>query len=413
MDVARKKKPITQYKSRLAVLGFIIVAVLCLLLTNDEHKVTLKEVTMSKVEKGNLHVIVSGYGVLKSYKQKLLTAYSSATVEEILLRPGITVEPDTILLQMSNPDLEREVENARLLVAQEEAELRKILLNNKRQQLDENAQVNLLRSDFEKLELKVNAEKQLIDSGVISKLTYETAKLELARLSEAQHIQEQRLAHLLMVGDEAKSIQQERIKQFKIAYNISKSRLDRLAVRAGTKGVLQRLPVELGQSVQPGQELALIGSLDDLTGLIKVPQSRIQNIKIGQPASISLRNKQYTASVARITPEVQNGTVEIELKIESPLPISVRPEMSIEANITTKTIEDTLYVKRPIGIKSFSNSKFFKLSKDGDKVQTVEVQTGAESDKYLQILRGLNRDDIVVISDTTEFKSSSEVSLAQ
>jgi multidrug resistance efflux pump len=366
---------------------------------------------LGKVQQGNLQVEITGYGVLRSDKQKLLTALTAATVEEVVLKPGAKVSKDSVLLKLSNPELIQELERSNMAVAKEKANLRRLKLDNTRLLLTESAQLSDLTAQYKKAELKRAAEESLAKSGIVSKLTYQTSVLEQVQLSESMTIQQERIAQLKLVNEEAIKIQQGEISQVEAMNKSIQHRVDKLTVTAGINGVLQRLPVELGQSVNAGQELALIGSDDDLLALIKVSQAEAENVQVGHNATVKVRRDHITGTVSRITPEVQEGTIEVEIKFNQKLNDAARPELSVDAIIYSAELNNIFYLERPVNVRSHSSKPIYKINSDNKLAQLTTINFGEAAGRYIEITNGAALNDTFILTDMSNFKGSNTINI--
>ena len=188
--------------------------------------------------------------------------------------------------------------------------------------------------------------------------------------------------------------------------DIAQNRLDRLTVKAGFDGVLQRLSVELGQSLAAGQEIALIGSVQELIALVRVPQSKAQQIFIGQKAIVDTRRDKIVGTVSRIDPVVVENTVEVEIALPDQLPASARPQLSVDAVIITDTLTNITYMKRPVNGKANSNSRLFRLDDSNNYAMRTDVKFGKEAGRYIEITEGGKVNDVFIVSDLSLVKNS-------
>lgn len=414
MDVVKQKPVHNQYKrTAIIILGIAVTCIVAMLLMGKEshRQVNRNQLVLSTVKQGDLRIQVQGYGVLRSHRQKLLTSLTSATVEEIVLRPGAKVTPDSIILRLNNPELHEEAERARMQLNQEKANLRKLELNNQRELLAEESNLADIVARFNMVKLRREAEQELVDKGIVSRLTYNTTVLEQEQLHESMQIQRNRIAQLKLVNQEGLNIQQEQINQTEALYLTVQNRVDALAVKAGINGILQRLPVELGQSIPAGQELALVGSELDLLALIRVPQAQAEKIQLGQTAEVTTRRDLIPGKVSRITPEVQEGTVTVEVQFTAALPASARPELNVDAVIYTAELKNTLYIDRPVNVRVNSNNSLYKLDPTRQMAEYSEVRYGEDAGKYIQLLEGATLNDTFIVSDMTGFTDSKRISI--
>ncbi|TMP28287.1 RND transporter [Pseudoalteromonas rubra] len=414
MDVVKhkaKKQSNKKYLMTGAALLCVSILGWVALKPDGERKIQRNDIVTAQVQRGTLQAEITGFGVLRSNSQKLITARYPATIDEVVLKPGARVTPESVILRMSNPEMEQELERSLMALSKEEANLKRLALDNKRELLTESSKLSELRAEYKKLALKKAAETELVEKGIVSRLSYNTTVLEYEQLQESIDIQENRMAQLKLVHEQAYAIQEGQMEQQKAQHQAIQDRVNRLTVKAGMSGILQRSPVELGQSVIAGQELALVGSEDDLVGLIKVSQSQAERVQIGQAATVKIRNDQVAAKVQRITPEVQDGMVEVEVAFVAELSSSARPELSVDAKIFTKALENTLYIERPVNVRTQSTQTLFKLDDSGDAAYRAQVTFGEDAGRYLQITSGAKLGDIFILSDMASFKESKTIGI--
>lgn len=408
MDIAKAKSSF-RFKRPLIIGGAILVSLALLtgvvVQPSGQQKVERSKLLLGTVQRGDLQVTVDGYGVLRSDKQTLITALTSATVAEVLLRSGAEVEADSIILKLNNPELLQEVEAANMALVQEQANLRRLKLNNQRELLAEQSVLAELTATFKSVQLRCEAERGLA-GGAVSMLAYKTTLLQQEQMHERVNLQTQRIGQLKEVMREALIIQQEQINQVTARYQSMQLRAERLVVRAGIKGVLQRLPVELGQSVAAGQELALVGSDKDLKALIRISQSKAEQLKVGQAAKINTRREQVAGVLTRITPEVRDGTIEVEIAFTEGVPASARPELNVDAQIFTASIKDTLFIERPINAQSHTNSRMFRVQENNKFAESQDLSFGEDSGKFIQIKQGAKEKDRFILSDMTSIQDA-------
>lgn len=413
MDIVKPKK---NFRFQRPVIIGILVVIALILLTgvivqpSSQQKMERSKLLFGTVQRGDLAVVVDGYGVLRSDKQTLITALTPATVAEVLLRSGAEVEADSVILRLSNPELLQEVEAANMALVQEKANLRRLSLSNERELLAEQASLAELVANFKAVQLRAEAEKGLA-GGAVSMLAYKTTLLQQEQMQERVKLQTQRITQLKRVMHEAIIIQQEQINQANARYQNMLQRSDRLMVRAGIKGVLQRLPVELGQSVSAGQELAQVGSDKDLKALIRISQSKAEQLKVGQAAKINTPREQVDGVLTRITPEVRDGTIEVEVSFTQGVPASARPELNIDAQIFTANIKGALYIERPMNVQGHTTNKLFRVSTNNKSAELQQLSFGDDAGKYIQIKQGANEKDRFILSDMTNIRDAKAIKI--
>jgi len=410
MDVVKqqRKSAMLSKNTLLTVGAVLLLAVLLFWATKSASSVSVArtDILIASVKQGDLEVIIEGYGSLKSDKQQLITTFSRATVKEIILKPGASVQAQSIIVQLENPELQQQLDSAKRDLAQASANLRQLKLNQQREKLNESATLAQISADFESASLKEVAEKKLEKQGIVSTLTYQQTRLHAQQLDKRINILKQRMYQLSLVHKEAINIAQERVHQQQGLVDISQARLDKLTVRAGFDGVLQRLSVELGQSLSPGQEVALIGSVTDLIALIRVPQSQAQQIMIGQTTIIDTRRDKIVGVVSRIDPIVADNTVEIEIALPKQLPASARPMLSVDGTITADTLNNVMYIQRPANVKGNSEISIYRLNSDDQEAQLVRLKLGRQAGRYIEIKQGAAVSDQFIVSDLSNLKTT-------
>jgi HlyD family secretion protein len=411
MDVVKTKKSssfkLTKGNMLLGMIIVIGVLIYFVVGKNGGVSVEREDLLIEPVQQGDLAVIIEGYGALTSDKQQLITSFSAATVKEIVLKPGAHVIANSVIVRLENPELVLQVENSEQELIQVQANLRQLKLNNQREILNESANLAEITARFDAASLKRTAEQKLVEQGIVSQLTFQQSALDEKQLKQRIAILKQRIEQLKLVHDESVNIQAERIKQQQGRLNIAESRLDKLTVRAGFDGVLQRLSVELGQSLAAGQEVALIGSVTDLIALIRVPQSQAQLITIGKVAIIDTRRDKIEGVVTRIDPVVDNNTVEIEIALPASLPASARPQLSVDGIIVADTLQNITYIRRPAGAKSNTSVSLYRLNTQGNAT-SQELRFGTQAGQFIQILSGASVGEQFIISDLSNLQTTSK-----
>jgi len=413
MDVVKKKKKRGLALSKNTILGsggVALLVVLALWANSSASSVSVArgDILVDAVKLGDLAVTIDGYGSLKSNKQQLITSFSRATVKEIVLKPGATVHADSVIVRLENPELQQRYESAQRDLSQSAANLRQLKLNQQRETLNEAGTMAQINANYETASLKRVAEEKLYEKGIFSKLTFQQTLLNEKQFKKRIEILRQRIDQLKLVHAEAVNIAQDRILQQQGLVDIAKARLDKLTVRAGFDGVLQRLSVELGQSLSAGQEVALIGSVTDLIALIRVPQSQAQQIMIGQRAIIDTRRDKIEGVVARIDPIVADNTVEVEIALPKTLPASARPMLSVDGVITADTLTNVHYIQRPANVKSNSTLSLYRINSNSQQALLVPIKLGRQAGRYIEIVSGAKLNEKFIVSDLSTFKTTND-----
>ncbi|NQZ20669.1 MAG: HlyD family efflux transporter periplasmic adaptor subunit [Colwellia sp.] len=389
------------------VIAIIVVTVLVTYAKASLNSVSLarKDLLLATVKQGDIDITVEGYGKLTSDKLQLITTLTQATVEEIVLKPGAAVTKESVIVKLANPELQQQVQSAEYSLAESNANLRQLKLNQKREKLNEKSNYLELVSQHKAVNLNLAAQKKLVKNGIVKQIEYQENILREEQLKERIAIFIERNEQLSQVHKEAINIQLERIKQVEQKLIIAKNRHSKLVVKAGFDGVLQRLSVKLGQSLSAGQEVALIGSVTELIALIRVPQNQVQLVKIGQKVMVDTRQVLIEGKVVRIDPIVDQNTVEVEISLPSILPESARPEQNIDAVITAKTLKNIYYLDRPANVKAKSESSLYQLNKNMTEAKKVTINFGEKTGRFIEIKSGGKLGEQFIISDLSNYKT--------
>lgn len=388
----------------------LLLALLLLLgirLFESEPQFELSTLRIAEVKQGDFNVNVAGYGRLKAKYQRLLTSQTQAIVESITLYPGAKVTENTIIMTLSDPKLEQAVINAKLELARKNAEFNQQILAHKSELLERDAQIALLMSELENAQLRAQAEQKLIDKGIVSALDFKRSQLAVRQLKQRVAIEKTRQDHLKSMQVERMKISQDLITQYQHNFTMIQKRFDRLTVRAGLNGVLQTLPVEIGQSVTPGTQLAMVGSDQQLVAQLRVQQNQADQIAIGMDASIQTSGNKITAKVLRIDPVVTDGRVMIELDLTGQLPANARPDLTVEGKVHVKKISNALYVEQPTNVYAFKEKNIYLLHSEASNAQLSAQLTamnfGTLSGNKIEVISGALRGDKIIVSDMSQW----------
>ncbi|ESP93920.1 MULTISPECIES: efflux RND transporter periplasmic adaptor subunit [Pseudoalteromonas] len=400
MDIKKEKKKKPKVSKPVIVAASLaLIASAYMLTTKSGASVDGESMVTSKVEKGLFTVKVEGFGTLIPNDLRVLTTMTPATVKKIVQRPGAIVKPNDLLVVLDNPELHQQVQSAQKQMSQAQANLKQLELSQELAMLDEQSTLSRLSADIEAMEQQHEAEKQLVESGVVSRLNYIKNLSTLNKLKVQHDIQTTKIATLEKVHEQKIIISQQQMRQTEGELHIAQERVNRLEVRADSNGVIQRLSVEEGQSLTTGQEILMIGSSNSLMAMLQVPQSQAQYIEIGQNAVIDTYQDKINGTVNRIVPEVQNNTVTVEIALPNQLPKSARPQRSIDGHIVINEIENALFIEHPKDARAFQPAMLYALSNDGLNATKRNLMFGYSSGKYIQINSGAKENDEFIISD--------------
>lgn len=410
MDVVKstpKQNIFFRGRNKYLLIVVVGMAIICGIKLKSSQFVSIsrQEILIEKVKVGDVDVVIDGYGSLKSKKQRLITSLTNAKVKEIILKPGAVVTAGSVIALLDNPELVQNVENSELELEKLKANLRQLKLLHEWEYANESARIAEVNSSYEKSSINRVANQKLLALGVVSKIRYQEIVLDEKRWKKQSDMLKDGIRSLKLVHQEAINIEIERIKQQESLLEIARSRLDELNVKAGMDGVMQELRVEIGQSLEAGSDIALIGSSKDLIALVSVSQNLANSVALGQKAVIDTRRDKIVGTVSRIDPIVVDNTVKIEIALPDNLPPSARPQLNVEAKVFAEKLDHVMYIKRPS--KALANSQFSMFKVDGSQktAKIQEVQFGRRAGTYIEILSGANVDDLFIISDLSNLEN--------
>ena len=362
------------------------------------------DLQLVKVQSGPMICRVDGLGTLVPEDVRWMTAGTEGHVDQIYLRPGAHVKPDTIIMQLSNPNLERQSIDAELAMKKSEAELANLRVQLQAQLLNEKAIEAQLEADTTEAKLQADKDDSLYKMQVGTAMN---AKISRARAdSFATRLQIER--EKLGIAEEARQAQltakQAEVAQMQALYELRNQQKQGLQVRAGLHGVLEQVAVGAGQQVGPDTILAKVTNSSRLMARIRVPETQAGQIELNQPATISVQDQSFPARVVHLDPNVQDGTVSIDLKFTGPQPLQARSDLSVTGSIETQKIPLATYVKWPLKARPDEPLQLFRISSDGKEVQRVRVVLGKSSGDGVQIATGLAPGDQIIVSDTSAWK---------
>jgi HlyD family secretion protein len=365
------------------------------------------------VKRGPMLRQVRGLGSLIPSQEftRQIPAETDATVVRILKLPGSLVKPDTILVEMSNPQVEQAALDAKLQLKAAEAEYQSLRVKLESDLMTQKAGAATVTSDFTQANLQADIDKALFDLGVISGLTYKNSRSKADELSTRNNIEGERLEINEKAIASQLAQQQTKIDEMRALAELKQKQLEALKVRAGIEGVLVDLPLQVGQHLLPGAMLAKVIQPNHLMAELKVAETQARDVQIGQPALIDTHNGTVAGAVLRVDPAVQNGTVTVDVKITGELPQGARPDLSVDGTIDLERLEDVLYVGRPAFGQENSTISLFKLNREGREAVRVPVKVGRASVNSIQVLEGLHEGDTVILSDMSRYDNTDRIRL--
>jgi multidrug resistance efflux pump len=418
MDIARPD--IKRQKRRRQIIGAVIGVVLLGIVTIgvSRLKPAAQEVERSTVwtdtvKRGPMLRQVRGLGSLIPSQEftRQIPAETEATVVRIRMLPGSQVKADSILLEMSNPQVEQAALDARLQLKAAEAEYQSLRVKLQSDLMNQKAGAATVTADYSQAKLQSETDKALYDLGVISGLAYKASKGKADELTTRNNIEDERLAINQKAIESQMAEQQAKVDQMRALAELKQKQLDALKVRAGIDGVLVDLPLQVGQHVLPGAMLAKVVQPNHLIAELKIAETQARDIQIGQPSAVDTHNGVVAGTVMRVDPAVQNGTVTVDVQLTGELPKGARPDLSVDGTIDLERLENVLYVGRPAFGQENSTISLFKLDATGTGAVRVPLKVGRASLNSIQIIEGLHDGDTVILSDMSRSDNADRIRL--
>ncbi|WP_299003218.1 HlyD family efflux transporter periplasmic adaptor subunit [uncultured Shewanella sp.] len=359
--------------------------------------INAEEIQIAEVRSGTFTQKVDGYGRLESVNQRLISASDSAIVDAILLKPGAIVTTDTVILKLKDPDLKQKLQTTKTKLQNAITDRNKQDLIQQREKLAQEVLLSDVNAEAELATLQVEAETTLAKAGIVSAMEFKRSQVKSRQLKNRENLLQQQITKLTHVHEQQLKLLDDAINQARSDFESIQLQFDNLEVKAGLNGVLQRLPVRLGQSVQAGTELALVGSLNPLIAQIKVPQLQVGLINMGAKADIDSRYGIVTGQVSRIDPVVEDGAVMIDIELPDNINSNIKPMQTVDVVIYGQGRQNVLYLEQPKGIFADSQDSIF-LMRDNVSAQKTNVTFGKSADGLIEIKKGLTAGDKVIIS---------------
>jgi HlyD family secretion protein len=416
MDIARPERARALRRRRLmwAIGGVAALALASLALARLEPappSVESGTLWIDTVKRGEMLRQVRGPGVLVPEREQWVSAASEGQVERVLLRPGVRVEPDTVILHLLNPELAQQAFEAESELLGAEADLRVLQAQLASQLLNAEAEAAGLAAQLAEARLQVEANERLHEEGLLPDLTFKLSKLRADELVERQKLEQQRLARLRESNDAQVAARSSRLDQQRALQRLRQGQVRALAVVAGISGILQEVPVDPGQRVTPGTVLARVAQPETLKAELRIPETQAKDVTVGQTAAIDTRNGVVAGRVTRIDPAARQGTVLVDVALTGELPAGARPDLSVDGTIEIERLPDALFVGRPAFGQPGESVGLFRLAPDGKTAVRVTVELGRASTHTVEVVRGLDEGDRVVLSDTSAWDGFEKIRL--
>lgn len=403
MDIARPELGRNRRKRQIVMLGaatLLLLALVWLALRAEPAapRVDRSTVWLDTVEFGELVRQVRGPGSLVPRETRWVPAASAGRVERIRVRPGARVEPDTVLIELSNPELVQEIDERRFEVEAQEAGLASLRADLERQLLDAQMALATARAEHASYRLEAEAEAELAERGIVSQIQYRRSAMQVLQMAERVEMETERIARIEASIRSQLEAETARLAQARQRLARLQQRLDDLNVRAGVAGVLQRIDVEEGQQLMAGANIGRIVDPEDLMAQVRISENQAREIALDQPVTIDTRSALVPGRVIRIDPTVTEGTVQVDIELTGALPAGARPDLSVDGLIELERLSDVLHIGRPAYGQPESAISLFRVGDNGH-AQRVPVTLGRASVNRIEVISGLAAGDRVILSD--------------
>jgi HlyD family secretion protein len=416
MDVPRTGIAAKKRKRRImmivgGILGLIVITFAISRLKPAVPSVDRSTVWIDTVKRGPMVRQVRGLGTLVPEEIRWIAANTEGRVEKIIVRPGAHVEPDTLILELTSPDFEQTAHDAESKAKAAEAEMTSLRATLQRELLDQEATTARVHSEYEQAKMERQTDDQLAKNGLIATLSYKTAQVKEAELANRDQIEQKRLAFARDSIEPQLASKQAAVDQANQLAKLKMDQLEALHVKAGMSGVLQQLPVEIGQRLKIGDNLARVADPTKLKAEVKIAETQAKDIQLEQPAVIDTRNGTVKGHVTRVNPAVEQGTVTVDIAFDEALPKGARPDLSVDGTIELERLDNVVYVGRPAFGQENNMVGIFKLVDGGSDAVRTQVKLGKSSVNTIEIQSGLQPGDQVILSDTSAWDSHERIRL--
>jgi len=415
VDIARPSQAKKKRLKRIAYATIAVVVIAGISMAVSRLKpaaptVDRAVVWIDSVKRGPMVRQVRGSGTLVPEDIRWIPAQTQGRVERIILRPGAQVTPDTVILELSNPDLENSVRDAQLQYQSAQAAFSNRKAELESSTLSQEANVANIETQYSQAKLDLEANEELLKGGLVSELQVKQKRGLAADLKNRLDVEKRRL-EITRAGINSQLAPQESdVNSKKAQWELRRHQLDDLKVKAGMTGTLTAVPIERGQQVGPGTNLARVANPSNLKAELRIAETQMKDIRIGQYAEVDTRTGVVKGHVSRIDPSATGGTVGVDVIMDGALPPGARPDLSVDGTIQLEKLDNIVFVGRPAFGQENSTVKIFKVQPNGEAISTT-VKLGRASVNTIEVLEGLQPGDQVILSDMSQFDAFDRVQL--
>jgi RND family efflux transporter MFP subunit len=412
-DLKAKKRKRQVISIAIGVVVLAAVTFLVMRLKPAAPSVDRSVVWTDTVKRGPMIRQVRGLGTLVPREDAIrqIPAQTEATVVRILTLPGSIVKPDTVLLELADPQATQQALDAELSLKSARADLSNVQVKVQSDLMAQKSAAATVNADYSQAQRQAKTDKALYSLGVISGLAYNGSQGKADELSTRNKLEEQTVDINEKAIQSQLAVQQAKVEQAQAIYDLKRQQLDALKVRAGISGVLTSMPLAVGQHVTMGTMLAEVVQPNQLKAQLKIPETQARDVQMGQPASVDTHNGLADGVVSRIDPAVVNGTVTVDVKLVGNIPDGARKDLSVDGTIDLERLKDVLYVGRPAFGNEESTITLFRLDSQGKGAVRVPVKVGRASVNAIQVQQGLHEGDTVILSDMSRYDTTDRIRL--
>jgi HlyD family secretion protein len=412
MDIVRTSEK--KNTKRLIYIGVAIVALVLTTVALGRLKpaappVDEKTLVIETVERGPLTRAVRGSGVLTPENVRWIAAATEGRVERVVVQPGTRVTVDSVILELSDPQLQQSTRDAEWQLRAAESAYAAAQAELESDRLDRQAAAANLRAEARQAQLRAKADAELASQGLAADITKQLSESAASALEQRVKFEDQRLNILVSSQRSRLAALQAEVEQRRAMLDLQQQRVASLQVRSGIDGILQQVAVQPGQRVTAGTTLARVAQPERLKAEIRVAETQAKDLAVGQTAQLDTRTGVVTAHVARIDPAASNGTVLVDLTIDGPLPAGARPDLSVDATIELERLANVIHVARPVRAQENASGSVFRLR--GDRAERVKVEFGRASATSIEVRSGLAPGDRVIVSDDSSYDKYDEIKI--
>lgn len=416
MDIPRPNQAKAKRKKRIYTIGglalFLLVAgVLVARMKPAAPNVDRNLVWIDTVKRGEMLREVRGLGTLVPEEIRWIAARTQGRVDQIVLRPGAVVKPDSVILVLTNPAVQQAAADAASQLKAADAELTNLKVQLQRGVLDQESAAAAAKAEFEQDKLKAEVNTQLFKDGLVSELELKLSQVTADQAATKNSIEQKKLAFDRDAVAPQLAVKEAEVDRLGAQAKLKQDELNALQVKAGMSGVLQLLPVDVGAQVEAGANLARVADPTKLKAEVRVAETQAKDIQIGESAAIDTRNGVAQGHVVRIDPSVQNGTVTVDVSLTGELPKGARPDLSVDGTIQLERLDNVVYVGRPAFGQEDSTVGMFRLDPDGAYAVRTKVKLGRSSVNSIEIDSGLRPGDRVILSDMSQWDANDRIHL--